>query len=228
MHTFLAMALMLSTSAGAPKQWTEKFNLSSCQWSTSGRNDHFILEPGYQQVFEGREEGGAIRLVITVTGETRRIGGVDTRVVEERETRDGVLIEDSRNYFAVCRPTGDIFYFGEIVDMYKGGKLSGHEGSWTAERDAKPGLFMPATTLLGARYYQEVAPGVAMDRVEIAGDSGSLKTPAGDFHDVLETEETTPLEPKMKAYKTYARGVGLIRDGELLLTKYGFAPPVKE
>ena len=54
------------------------------------------------------------------------------------------------------------------------------------------GLFMPSRPLIGARFYQEIAPAVAMDRVEIISDTESLKTPAGEFHDCVKTEETTP------------------------------------
>jgi len=220
----LVALLSLSTNINAAtKRWTDQFNLSSCQWATVGRNDYFILEPGYQQMFEGHEEGAIVRLTITVLPETRTIGGVDTRVIEERETRGGQLVEVSRNYFAFCKATNNLFYFGEQVDMYKEGKLATHEGSWLAEGTAKPGLFMPATALLGARFYQEVAPGVAMDRVEIADDDHSVKTPAGDFKGCVETDETTPLEPGVTEHKTYAHGIGLVRDGALLLTKYGFA-----
>jgi hypothetical protein len=210
------------TSPDTPKRFTENFNLSSCSWSSTGRNDFFILEPGYQQVFEGREGNDVIRLEITVLNETRKVAGVETRIIEEKETRNGVPVEISRNFFAVCRPANDVFYFGEDVDMYKEGKVVSHDGSWNADiAGAKPGLFMPARPLLGARFYQEIAPGVAMDRVEITSDAESLNTPAGQFHDVLQTEETTPLEPAMRDRKTYARGVGLIRDGELLIRRYG-------
>ena len=45
--------------------------------------------------------------------------------------------------------------------MYKDGKPAGHEGAWTANTaGAKAGLFMPSRPLLGARFYQEIAPGV--------------------------------------------------------------------
>jgi hypothetical protein len=59
-----------------------------------------------------------------------------------------------------------------------------------------------------------------MDRVEFISDSETLKTPAGEFSECLKTEETTPLEPGVTDYKVYARGVGMIRDGSLLLTKH--------
>lgn len=211
-------------TAAAPKdtvRWTDNFQSPACVWSSTGHNDFFILEPGDQATFEGQESKHAVKLVITVLGDTKRIGGVETRVVEERETHDGKLVEVSRNYFAVCGPVNDIFYFGEDTDIYQDGKVVDHEGSWQADKSgARYGLFMPSRTLVGARFYQELAPGVAMDRVEIVSDSETLKTPAGEFQGCLKTEETTPLEPAVKDYKIYARGVGMIRDGVLTLTAH--------
>src|SRR5262249_60042377 len=98
----------------------------------------------------------------------------------------------------------------------KNGKVDNHEGSWVAEKgDNKAGLFMPARPLLGARFYQEMAPLVAMDRVEVLSDAEVLATPAGQFSDCVKTEETTPLEPNAKEYKVFAKGIGIIQDGEL-------------
>ena len=204
------------------KPWNDTFGTSACRWSATGKNDYFILEPGDQAVFEGRDGGRAVRLVITVLNDTRTIGKVETRVVEERETHDGELVEVSRNFFALCGPTNDVYYFGEDVDIYKNGKVDNHEGSWMAEKaGAKPGLFMPAKPVVGARFYQELAPGVAMDRVEVISTSATLKAPMREFRDAVKTEETTPLEPGVKDYKVYARGIGMIQDGVLLITKHG-------
>jgi len=36
-------------------------------------------------------------------------------------------------------------------------------------------------------------------------------------------EETSGLDPEEKSYKTYAPGVGLIQDEDLVLTSYGMA-----
>ena len=212
-----------AASSSETKLWTDHFDLSACSWSSNGRSGFFILEPGYQEILDGHEGKEAVHLEITVLNETRKVGGVETRIIEERESHDGQLEEISRNLFALCGPGNDVFYFGEDVDIYKGGKVAGHEGAWTADTaGAKAGLFMPSRPLLGARYYQEVAPGVAMDRVEIVSDNETLKTPAGTFQGCPKTEETTPLEPGAKEYKVFARGIGIVQDGELVLTKYGF------
>jgi hypothetical protein len=200
--------------------WTTEFPVEKSELSSTGRNTYFILEPGYQSVFEGGNE----RLVITVLDETKMADGVMTRVVEERETKGGKLVEVSRNYFAISQRTNDVFYFGEDVDIYKGGKIVSHEGAWlTGVNGARFGLMMPGQVRLQARYYQEIAPKVAMDRAEIFSLSETVKTPAGEFKDCLKVEETTPLEVGVKEYKYYATGVGLVQDGSLKLVKYGKA-----
>ena len=206
----------------AEKKFTDSFFTDSCSFQTTGRNNYFILEPGYRLVLEGKEDGKTTRLVITVLNEIHTIGKVETRVVEENESAEGETIEISRNYFAICRETGSIFYFGEEVDMYKNGKVVNHEGAWIAEGKNSPGIMMPGTFLLGSRYYQEIAPGIAMDRAEIIGLDETLLTPAGKFSNCLKTEETTALNLKEKEFKLYAPGIGLIKDGNLLLVNYGF------
>ena len=209
-------------SKTAEKTFTDSFMQDSCTFNATGRNTYFILEPGYQLVLEGMEEGKTAKLVITVLNETRKIGNTVTRVVEENETLDGNTVEISRNFFAVCQQTGTIFYFGEEVDIYKNGKVVGHEGAWIAEGRNRAGIIMPGTFLSGARFYQEIAPGVAMDRAEIIGLKETLVTPAGKFSNCLKTEESTALKPKEKEYKLYAPGIGLIKDENLILVKYGF------
>ena len=105
--------------------WTSAFYVDKGELASTGRNPYFVLEPGYQLVLEGAGE----RLTITVLQEIKRIDGVDTRVVEERETNKDQLVEVSRNYFAISKRTNSVFYFGEDVDMYKNGKIASHDGS---------------------------------------------------------------------------------------------------
>ena len=206
------------SGSGAPeKKWTSSFAQGSCSFSPTGKNRFFILEPGYQLILESRKE----KVAITVLSETKTIAGVETRVVEERETKDGQLAEVSRNFFAICKEHGDVFYFGEEVDDYKDGKIVAHSGAWRAdEKDSKPGILMPGTVLLGARFYQEISP-KAMDRAEVVRDDVTLQTPAGTFKDCVQMEETSALDPDEKSYKIYAPGVGLIQDEDLLLTSRG-------
>jgi hypothetical protein len=224
----LAIYLWFGLSAGScsaeeAEAWTQSFNLEKCSFSSTGINRYFILQPGYRLTLQGMEDEDSIRLDITVLDATGMIGKVETRVVEERETANGELVEISRNFYAICTQTNSVFYFGEETDIYKDGKVVEHSGSWRADSaGATAGLMIPGIALLGARYYQEMAPGLAMDRAEIVSLTDTLATPAGTFQNCLKTEETTPLEPKAKEYKYYAPEVGLIKDGELLLTKHEF------
>ena len=112
------------------------------------------------------------------------VNGVETRVIEERETVDGALIEVSRNFFAICERTNSVFYFGEDVDIFdEEGNLESHEGAWRAGVDgARAGLLIAGTVLLGSHYHQEIAPEVAMDRAEDVSVTGSASTPAGTFN----------------------------------------------
>jgi hypothetical protein len=201
-----------------PAGWTWDFSAEKADLVPTGRNRYFILEPGHFRVLV-RGKG---QLRITVLEETKKVDGVLTRVVEEKETKGGKLVEVSRNYFAISKRTSSVFYFGEDVDNYKGGKVVDHKGSWRAGvKGARFGLVMPGTVLLGARYYHEVAPGQALDRAEIVDLGQTVTTPAGKFTNCLKVRESTPLEPDKKEYKYYAPGVGLVQDGELKLVKHG-------
>ena len=199
------------------RSWTNFFAVEKEELTATGRNPYFILEPGYRCVLESGPE----RLVITVLNETRLVDNVETRVVEERETMNDRLVEVSRNYFAISKRTNSVFYFGEEVDIYKNGKVVSHEGSWlSGAAGARLGLIMPGQPLLGARYYQEIAPGVAMDRAEIVSLSETVQTSAGNFKDVLKVAETSPLERGVK-YKYYVSGIGLVHDGSVKLVSHG-------
>ena len=220
----IAVSLLLcaTLTRAAEKPFADKYSVAPDEWTSVCSNAWFILEPGYTLVLEGKEDGKPIRLTITVLDETRRVDGVETRIVEERETMNGQLVEVSRNYFAASKKTQDVYYFGEDVDTYRDGKLTGHGGSWHAgEKGAKFGLMMPGKPQVGQRFYQELAGKVAQDRAEIVSVTESLETPAGKFPNCLKTEETTPLEPGAKEYKAYAPGIGLVQDGELLLSRSG-------
>ena len=213
-----------SESAEEEVEYTSSFRTEDCTFSATGSNPYFILEPNYRQVLVGNESGTAVEQTITVLNETREVNGTQTRVVEERETEDGELLEVSRNFFAICDETNSVFYFGEEVDDYENGAIVGHGGAWLAGEgdNNEAGLIMPGTILLGAKYYQEIAPDIAVDRAEIIEIDGELVVPAGSFDDVLVISESNPLEPGVEELKYYAPGVGILQDEDLKLVEYGF------
>jgi hypothetical protein len=221
----LASAAMLPAADKTAPAFTDTFNVDKADLVATGANRYFVLTPGFQLVLEGTPDGKKTVLTITVLNETKLVDGVATRVIEEKETENGQIIEISRNYFAFSKRTGDVFYFGEDVDIYKNGKVTSHEGAWlSGVAGARFGLMMPGAPRIGARYQQEVAPGVAMDRSEIVSVSETFATPAGKFENCLKTAETSALE-KGTAHKFYAPGIGLVYDGELKLVKSGRVAP---
>ncbi len=212
------------------KGFTKDFDIENREFCDVGRNTYFVLEPGYRMLLEGEEDEEEITLLITVLNQTRDVkiqteDGpriVITRIVEEREWIDGELYEVSKNFFARCMETDDIFYFGEKVDFYENGEIVDHHGSWRAgRRGATAGIHMPGSFLLGARYYQEVAVPLAADRAEHKAMGVTQRVPAGKFEDCVVMEESSGLDPDEKEYKVYAPGIGLIKDGPLELVAYG-------
>ncbi len=209
------------------RPFTASFDLAGCTFQSMGSvNPYFILDPGHELHLEGEEGKEEVDLTITVLDDTEDItipglGTVRTRVVEEREKADGELKEVSRNFFAICEETSDVFYFGEEVDNYEGGVIVSHGGAWRAgTQGAMPGLIMPGRFLLGSRYFQEVAPGVALDRGENTAMDQLITVPAGSFPGSVTVFETSALERNSKGVKIYAPGVGLIVDGTVRLVDW--------
>lgn len=212
----LVVANTASISYAAEAEFQGAFKVDKAALTDRGSNTFMILQPGYKLTFQD----GKDTLIITVTDETKMVDGVKTRVVEERETKGGKLEEVSRNYFAIDNTAGDIYYFGEDVEMYDAnGKVTGHEGSWlSGVKDARFGLMMPGKPKIGSRYYQEEAPKTALDRAEVVSVSETVKVPAGTFNNCLNTRESSGLESGV-ATKLFAPGIGLLKDGDFVLAK---------
>lgn len=183
-----------------------------------GANAYFNLTPGYTLSYAHGKDAETV----TVLNDTRMIDGVENRIIEDRETKNGQLAELTRDYYAIDSVTSDVYYFGEDVDVYKNGKVVGHEGSWlSGVKGARFGMMMPGKPMPGQRFYQEMAPGVGMDRTEILSANETVVTPAGTFKNCLHVVETSPLEKNLKDHKWYVAGIGPVKDEEMLLTKYG-------
>jgi len=206
---------MQPVSSSNPAGWRDRFEVNKTALAPTGNNAWFPLQPG--RVLKLAHEGE--RLTLTVLPETRIVDGVATAVLEEREEKNGQLVEVSRNYFATDPATRDVYYFGEDVDNYKEGRIVSHNSAWLAEQGgARFGLFLPGTPRVGDKFYQEIAPQVAMDRAEIVSLDETVTTPAGTFHHCLHVRETTPLEPGV-SHKYFAPGIGLIKDDEFELVQ---------
>jgi len=202
-------------SSDGSREYKDTFVVDKGNWESEGISAYYMLVPGHVMRYGHKADS----LTIKVTWEVKVVDGVETRVVEEREEVGGKLAEISRNYFAMDKATGDLYYFGEDVDIYKDGKVTGHEGSWlSGEQGAKYGLMVPGRPKEGQKFQMEVAPGVAMDRGEVASVSEEVKTPAGVFMGCVKILETSAME-KGTALKVFAPGVGLVKDDEFELAE---------
>lgn len=220
----LAAALPPPANAACNGAYTQWFRTFECTWANTGANPFFPLEPGRWSELRGRSDGETVEVRISVLFDTETVAGVETRVVEEREWVDGELVEVSRNFLAVCEPTGSVFYFGEDVDIYEDGQVVSHDGAWRAGVDgARAGVIMPGSFLLGSRYYQEIAPQVALDRACHTRMALGVSTPAGSFTGCVQIDETTPLEPDDLSIKRYCPGVGLVYDDGIRLVDWSEA-----
>jgi len=195
--------------------WRDTFAVNKGELAATGANSYFAIQPGkVLKLASGKD-----RLTVSILPGTKTVDGVVVGVLEEREEKNGELIEVSRNYFATDPQTGDVYYFGEDVDNYQGGKLINHDSAWLAgEKGARFGLFIPGKPKVGDKYYQEIAPKVALDRVEIVSVDETVKTPAGTFKHCVHLRETTPLEADV-SHKYYAPGIGMIKDDEFELAE---------
>ncbi len=226
----VALCCIAILSAGVIAQdFTEALDRSACTFTTVGSNPYYPLWPGYETVIEEEEEDDGETITVSermiVTGDTKIIDGVRTRVVDVEESEDGELVEIARNYVAVCRETGDVWYFGEDVEEYEDGELVDEAIEWRSGRDdAGPGLLMPGTPLIGAKYLEVNAPDEALDLSEITGHGGNLMVTAGTFSNVLVIEQTDILDPPDVAEKVFAPGVGLIKDEDAELVSFTLPP----
>lgn len=181
-------------------------------------NPFFPLMPGTVYNYRGEAEENGETVVETsrtfVTFNTRNILGVNTRVVRDTEFVNGLLAEDTFDWFAQDN-AGNVWYFGEDTTAFEyndEGVLVGTstEGSWEAGVDgAQPGHIMLADPQVGDHYYQEFFPGEAEDEGLVTALGLNVSTGLGDFSDVLQTYETTALEPDEREFKYYAPGLGL-------------------
>jgi hypothetical protein len=218
----------LVTVEAAGQEFTAQFPIQDLHFSPFGGHPHFILNPGHRLVLEGQDAGQHVVLTVTALNSTKQItlqsGGrprtIVARVVEERDVIDGAVDQVARLWYARSLETGDVYLFGEEVDFYFNGAIVGQTRLWEAGVDgALPGIMMPRTFLLGARYLQNQAA-AALDGAENVALGLTLLTPAGTFSNCVQIRETDLLRIDLPTTsKTYAPGIGLINDDDILLLK---------
>lgn len=188
----------------------EAVRLDPADFTTTIDNPYWPMRPGTRWVYrETDPEGTKLRVTVTVTRMTKRIAnGVVARVVRDTVTENGVLVEDTFDWYAQDR-VGNVWYLGEDTREYENGKFVSRAGSFEAGVDgAQAGIAMPARPRPGLRYRQEYYAGEAEDRAEVFSLNEQVEVPTGHYDDVVMTRDLNPLQPRILEYKFYARGVG--------------------
>jgi hypothetical protein len=189
---------------------SEPATLDPADFTTAIDNPYFPLRPGSRAIYRSTApDGTRQRIVLTVTGDTRRIAnGVTARVVHDRVVEGGRVVEDTRDWYAQDR-AGNVWYLGEDTVECEDGRQTSTAGSFEAGVDgAQAGVIMPAAPRVGLTYRQEYFAGQAEDRAEVLRRDEQAEVPLRRFQRVLVTRDTTPLEPHVVEYKFYAPGVG--------------------
>jgi hypothetical protein len=183
-------------------------SIKPSEFTTKIDNQYFPLKPGTTFVYRGKTADAIESDIVAVTPDTKNIMGVECVVVNDKVTEDGKLTEQTYDWYAQDN-RGNVWYFGEDSKEYENGKVKSTEGSWEAgKHGAKPGIIMPASPKVGETYRQEYLKGVAEDMARPVKLDGSTTVPYGTFHNVLVTDEWTPLEKNVAEQKYYAPGVG--------------------
>ena len=199
-----------TASTGLP-QGSEQVELDPSEFTTEIDNPWWPMSPGSRWVYrESDTEGTAQKVVVEVTGETKRIAnGIDAVVVRDTVTENGQPVEITDDWYAQDA-AGNVWYMGEDTAEYENGRVVTRSGSFEAGVDgAQPGIIVPAEPQPGLSYRQEYYAGEAEDEAAIVSvGEEQVEVPAGHFEGVLMTRDLVPLEPQVQELKFYARGVG--------------------
>lgn len=174
-------------------------------------NPFFPLTPGTTLIYEGTKEGAKLRDEFVITSETKVIQGVTTRVIHDKIFVDGVLHEDTLDWFAQDK-AGNVWYFGEDTrELDASGKVVSTAGSFEGGvNGAEAGIIMKGSPVVGETYHQEFSKEVAEDQATVLDSSSTATTPNGTFTSCLRTKDFTRLSPDAVDEKYYARGVGFV------------------
>jgi len=188
-------------------------------------NPLFPLQVGNIWTYGGDED-----IMVEVLDETKLIDDVTCFVVRDVVSIDGLLVEDTDDWFAVARNDGSIWYCGEEVkdyEYFEGDspslpELTAIDGSFKVERDGdRAGVLFPGFPQVGDVFRQEFSLGNAEDIVEILSTTYSYgQDPELDElvpqvlvealcnEDCVVVAESTPIEPGVFERKYYAQGIG--------------------
>src|SRR5436190_17796893 len=106
----LSTALLALTLAAGTVATALAANINPKDFTTTIDNPFFPLVPNTTFVYLGTKEGNTQRDEFQVTGRTKVIIGVKCREVRDKAYLDGVLAEDTFDWFAQDKQ-GNVWYF---------------------------------------------------------------------------------------------------------------------
>jgi hypothetical protein len=182
-------------------------------------NPLFSLQPGTSFVYDGTitDADGVHphRVIFTVTDMVKRVDGVLTRVIWDRDIVDGELSEAELAFFAQ-NDHDSVLTMGEYPEEYENGKFVGAPSTWISGRaHAQAGVLVPGHPRVGLRFVQGRAPAVGFFDVGLVKRVHARAcAPVGCFDNTTLVEESSPDAPEDgKQTKFYAPGVGLVKIG---------------
>lgn len=209
--TAVGVATTLQPPAvGDLPEGSEPVDLDPADFTTQIDNPYWPMDPGTRWTYRETDgDGTELEVVVVVTTLTKVIAnGITARVVRDTVTEDGVIIEDTFDWYAQDAD-GNVWYLGEDTAEFEAGQIVSRGGSFEAGVDgALPGIIMPANPLPGMKYRQEYYAGEAEDSGEVLSIGETAESPSGRYQNVLLTEDTTGLDPAILEHKYYAIGVG--------------------
>src|ERR1700730_4236089 len=182
--------------------------IAPASFTANFTNHYWPLKPGAMWTYDGLKDGQPEHVVIVVAKTPRPVYGVRCLTVLDTVTINGSLEEKTADWYAQDK-TGAVWYFGEDSKDYKNGAVSSTQGTWESGVDGPlPGVIIQGAPTPGPTYRQEYRPGVAEDMARVLTTSAVQTVPAGNFHGIVETYDTDPLNPDKKETKFFAPGVG--------------------
>ena len=220
-----AMVASFASSVFAVDDRTDHLQVDAKNFSrpTIIDNKYLPMKPGSQAVYEGwtiddEDEKIPHKVIQIVTDLVKKVNGIETVVVWDRDIVDGKL-EESELYFRAQDDEGNVWHFGEVKEVYdEDAKLLGAKTWLDGFLGAKSGIIVPGKPAVGTpSISQGYAAGVYKwdDRGQVRKVGETVTIPAGTFEDVLVIEEWSSPELEMGAsqLKYYAPGIGYIQVG---------------
>lgn len=153
-------------------------------------------------------------VIFTVTDLVKKVGGVDSRVIEDVDVIDGVRTEAELTFFAQDA-AADVWTRGEYPEEYDNGTFTGAPNTWiSGVRRASAGILVPGDPRTGTpRFVQGRAPAIDFFDVGKVVATGLRVCAGGTCYDgVVRIQETAPQAPEDGFQdKFYAPGVGLVK-----------------